>query len=47
MKDASPAMTGEMSAGMSTLVSTARKFTPWTPAPTMTAPTRPPNSACD
>ena len=44
---ARPATTGDTSAGMSTLVSTAAKFTPSTPAPTMTAPTKPPNSACE
>ena len=44
---ASPATTGLTSAGMSTSVSTAAKFTPSTPAPTMTAPTRPPNRACE
>ena len=42
---AKPATTGEMRAGTKTLATTAPKFTPSTPAPTITAPTRPPNSA--
>ena len=45
--EAKPAMTGEMSAGMRTLPRTAPKLTPCTPAPTMTAPTRPPKRACE
>src|SRR3569833_1358010 len=40
-------MTGEAKAGMRTFSVTSVKWTPFTPAPTQTAPISPPNSACD
>ena len=44
---ATPATTGEATAGISTFSTTLSKCTPCDPAPTQTAPISPPNSACD
>ena len=44
---ATPATTGETTAGSSTLSSTCSKCTPLDPAPTQTAPISPPNRACE
>ena len=47
MRATTPASSGEITAGRTTFVSTAPKFTALAPAATIVAPIRPPNRACE